>query len=102
MDRDQHKEAFEAFAERVLDRFSTVESVVLFGSVARGEHGKYSDVDVLVRVTDLSDREAIEEVALDTTSEYGIPVTPVVITTDTEQTSFLNTVATEGIEYVRG
>ncbi len=102
MDQDSHMEAFEAFAEYVLDQFHTVESVVLFGSVARGEHGIYSDVDVLITVSNLSERAEIEDAAFSITNEYGVPLTPIIAAADRDKTSFLQTVAEEGIEYVRG
>ncbi|MFB6292046.1 MAG: nucleotidyltransferase family protein [Candidatus Nanohaloarchaea archaeon] len=99
MDKTSHRQAFEEFASEV-SQLETVEEVILFGSVARGEHSPRSDVDALVKVTELSQRGRIESIALDTTSRTGIPVTPVV--TEDKDTSFMRTVEKEGERYVRG
>jgi len=46
MDR---KEIAKEFADRILSRFKDgIEKIILFGSVARGESGTNSDIDVLV------------------------------------------------------
>ena len=35
-------------ADQILKEFDEVEEVILFGSLARGDHGIYSDADVLI------------------------------------------------------
>lgn len=97
---DEHRKTFESFAEKI-SGFDSVEEVKLFGSVAREEHGVNSDVDVLVVVKDFNERERIEEAALETVSEKGIPVTPVIVDKDAEKTDFLETVGEESVSYVR-
>lgn len=97
---DQHRETFKIFAEKIAD-YDTVKEIKLFGSVARGEHGINSDVDVLVIVSNYREREKIEKSALETTSKMGVPVTPVIVEKDAEKTNFLETVNEEGISYVR-
>lgn len=99
--RDKHMEAFRKFSESIRD-ISTVEKIILFGSVARDEHGVSSDVDVLVVVSDLSDRERIEDTAIDTTSDVGVSVTPIIVEKGTEKTSLIKEAEEEGVEYVRG
>jgi len=96
----KHRKAFETFASRIED-LESVEEITLFGSVARGEHGVRSDVDVLIKTKSMYQRNQIEDAALDVTSETGVPVTPVVIRNDAEKTDFLKTVEEEGKEYVR-
>lgn len=54
-------DALERFARAVRDRFGARASeIVLFGSYARGSAHEDSDVDVLVVVDDLTDREELE------------------------------------------
>jgi predicted nucleotidyltransferase len=96
---DSHREAFEEYAEEV-SSLETVERVVLFGSVARGEHGVNSDVDVLVEVQNLDEREEIEEKAFELTSKTGISISPIIVEKQ-EEIGIKETVEKEGIEYVR-
>ena len=43
------EEIAKEFADRILSRFEDgIEKIILFGSVARGESGANSDIDVLV------------------------------------------------------
>lgn len=98
---DRHRRAFERFAQRA-EKLSGVDEIVLFGSVARGEHGHRSDVDVLVRVSDDSERQRIEELALETTEETGISVSAVTVEKDAKDSDFLRTVEEEGETFVRG
>ena len=39
-------------ADQILKEFGEVEEVILFGSLARGDHGIYSDADVLIILSD--------------------------------------------------
>jgi len=98
---DPHREAFTDFADQVTARCETVNEIVLFGSVARDDHGSESDVDVLILVTELSEREQIEAIAHDITVTTGIVITPVILTTD-EQNTLIETARDEGVEYVPG
>lgn len=100
--RDGHREAFKSFADKIVKNVTGVERVVLFGSVARGDHGVNSDVDVLIEVGDLSVSSKIEDIAFDTTSEFGISVTPVIIQEGRGRKKLLETIEDEGVEYVRG
>jgi len=91
IESESHREAFKKYASKIED-FSSVNKIVLFGSVARGDHGVNSDVDVLVEVEDLTQANEIEDLAFETTTETGISVTPVIVTEDREDSSFLKTV----------
>lgn len=61
-EKSRHRKAFEEFVRRIKDRFSdSVESLVLYGSVVRGEETSESDVDVLV-VVNHKDEDLKEEI----------------------------------------
>jgi len=62
--------AVEEFVRRALDRYGDrIESIILFGSVARGEAKEDSDIDILV-VGDVSLEELVE-VSFPILLEYG-------------------------------
>jgi predicted nucleotidyltransferase len=45
---DKYRKAVDEFVERVLDKYSDrIDSIILFGSVARGEAKEESDIDIL-------------------------------------------------------
>ena len=45
----KYREAVEEFVRRVLERYrDKIDSIILFGSVARGEAKEDSDIDILV------------------------------------------------------
>lgn len=73
----RHASAATAFVQRVRERdVSGLESLVLFGSTARGDaSGLDSDVDFLAVVADEADRPAVEDtlrdVAYDVMLEHG-------------------------------
>jgi uncharacterized protein len=70
------------FRDRVRARFGArLELIRLFGSYARGDHGADSDVDVLVVIQELIDRERREvfEIAFDVHLERGIDVSPLAL-----------------------
>ncbi|MDY6771367.1 MAG: nucleotidyltransferase domain-containing protein [Candidatus Nanohaloarchaea archaeon] len=82
-ERDRHEEAFDRFREQVMDRFGDrVEKLILFGSVARGDHGEDSDVDVLIVVDDKSVKQDIVGIAFDIMLATDIYISPKVISTD--------------------
>ncbi|MCJ7450424.1 MAG: nucleotidyltransferase domain-containing protein [Candidatus Nanohaloarchaeota archaeon QJJ-9] len=98
---DTHKEAFEEFASEAHDKFETIKEIILFGSVAKNMHGANSDVDILIKVSDLSEREEIEELAYQKTSEFGVSITPVVVKVGDTKTKVVENAEKEGIKYVR-
>jgi predicted nucleotidyltransferase len=78
MDRSE-KQILETFAHLARKKVS-LHSVVLFGSRARGDADPDSDMDVLVIVDDLTekDEDYISECAWEAGFESGIVVVPVV------------------------
>lgn len=84
-----HYRAAEAFARRVREQHGdAVETVLLYGSVARGEErGTSSDVDLLVVLGDHVDRTEYEtrvrELAYDVELDRGV-VLSLVVTTASE------------------
>ena len=96
--------------ERIVDEFGKelrkrfggrVESVIFFGSYARGEGREESDIDVLV-IGDLKLDEAID-VAYPIFLKYGIYISPVVMKREhfemlkSEKTGFVENVLREGV-----
>ena len=66
----KYREAVEEFVRRVLERYrDKIDSIILFGSVARGEAKEDSDIDILV-VGDVSLEELVE-VSFPILLEYG-------------------------------
>jgi len=74
----------------VLDKFKTLllkqvslDRLILFGSRARGDAGRYSDIDVVVVLKDDADEQDFDYVsdcAWEAGFEYGIVIVPVVFT----------------------
>lgn len=87
--RSVHERAAEAFADAVHERHGDgIESILLYGSVARGEaRGAASDVDLLVVLEDDSDRPEFEnqirDLAYDIELDYGV-VLSLIVTTHSE------------------
>lgn len=99
-----HEAAGRAFADRLRSEYPEgVGRVILFGSAARGEaRGSESDVDVLVTVPSPGgpSRERIHELAFEVTMEYGVTVTPHVVSEveyADRSTPLFETVAREGV-----
>ena len=74
----------------VLDKFKTLllkqvslDKLILFGSRARGDAGRYSDIDVVVILKDDADEQDFDYVsncAWEAGFEYGIVIVPIVFT----------------------
>ncbi|MCU4139947.1 MAG: putative nucleotidyltransferase MJ0435 [Methanophagales archaeon] len=83
---ERKKNALKYFKERLLksEAGDLIAKIVLFGSVARGEAGEESDIDVLVfALGDLRKvREACAEASLWTSIETGESVQPLVYSID--------------------
>jgi len=70
--RDQ--KAVDEFVRRALERYEDkIEDIVLFGSVARGEAGEESDIDILIvtKKEDFRLRRALIGIAFDILLETG-------------------------------
>lgn len=80
-----HERAAHAFAQQVRDRMGeAVQTVLLYGSVARGEErGVASDVDLLVVVRDDVERDVVAErvrdLAYDIELEQGVVLSLLVL-----------------------
>lgn len=72
-----HRDAIDDFVEELERRdLSTVQRLVLFGSVVRADHSVDSDIDVLAVLDDSADVSAVEErlrdIAYDVTLDRGV------------------------------
>jgi len=78
--------ALQDFAKRVFDFLPQVQSVILFGSAARGEMTKTSDVDLLVIVPTMKQEEfnelmrSIDKLTAGTRGTYGFALSAVTMT----------------------
>lgn len=101
----RQREAFEKFADRAEEELGdSLEKLVLYGSVARGEETEDSDVDVFAVVEEQGQLERLRELAY----RIGVLEQEVVINVQGraredfegfEATSYLRNVSEEGIEY---
>ncbi len=103
-----HEQAFQAFADRLTDACGDhIHEIILYGSVARGEHRETSDVDVLIIIEDEEAREPVHDeavsIAFDVMIEYGASISKNIKTKDEFETqkdsSYLTAVRREGQAY---
>jgi len=79
------EEIAKEFADRILSRFKDrIEKIILFGSVARGESGTNSDIDVLVvtRQKDIGTMKEICGVAYDISIRHFTDISPKIYSHD--------------------
>ena len=102
----KYREAVEEFVRRVLERYrDKIDSIILFGSVARGEAKEDSDIDVLIVVKkeDFKLRRALIGVAFDILLETGKNISVKVLSKnefeDRRNFSFLRNIISEGVSY---
>ena len=72
--QERYRKPVEEFVRRALERYrDKIESIILFGSVARGEGKEDSDVDILVvwKGDKLEGWDVLEDIAMDILLEYG-------------------------------
>jgi len=78
--------ALQEFSKRVFDFLPEIQSVLLFGSAARAQPTKTSDVDLLVLVPNLQQEsfnvlmKSIDRLAADVRGIYGYPLSAVTMT----------------------
>lgn len=78
--------ALQEFSKRVFDFLPEIQSVVMFGSAARAQLAKTSDVDLLVLVPNLQQEpfnelmKSIDKLAADIRGLYGYPLSAVTMT----------------------
>jgi len=76
------RKILDEFAKKLTKRFGRrVRKVILFGSAARGEMHKESDIDILVVVDKKDDAitRRIEDIAFDMMERIGVLISPVVV-----------------------
>ena len=101
----KYRGAVEEFVRRVLERYrDKIDSIILFGSVARGEAKEDSDIDVLIVVKkeDFKLRRALIGVAFDILLETGSDISVKVLSKnefeDRRDFSFLRNIISEGVK----
>jgi predicted nucleotidyltransferase len=103
-----HEQAFEEFAARLTEACGEeIHEIILYGSVARGEHREGSDVDVLIIIDDESSRDPVHDaassIAFDVMIEYDVSVSKSIKTKEAFETqkdgSYLTAVRREGRAY---
>jgi len=103
----RHEKAVEEFVQKLKEKFGDmIESIIVFGSYARGESKKESDVDVLI-VGDIKLDDVID-VAYPIFLKSGVYISPIVMSRDyfemlkAEKTGFIENVLKEGITLYGG
>lgn len=82
-EKSKHQKAFEGFAERAKKELGdSLEKLMLYGSVARGEGGEESDVDVFAVVRKRSQKKQLQDLAFEVGLKYGVSFSPIVKTVD--------------------
>ena len=101
----KYRGAVEEFVRRVLERYrDKIDSIILFGSVARGEAKEDSDIDVLIVIKkeDFKLRRALIGVAFDILLETGSDISVKVLSKnefeDRRDFSFLRNIISEGVK----
>ncbi len=93
----QHKRlswALQEFTKRVFDFLPEIQSVILFGSAARAQLTKSSDVDLLVLVPNLQQEsfnelmKSVDKLAADIRGVYGYPLSAVTMTVKDFEAAF--------------
>lgn len=66
---------------------NTLDSVIVYGSYARGDYSEFSDVDVMILVS-LTEKEikeisdCISDFAFEYMMKYGVEISPVIVNTE--------------------
>jgi predicted nucleotidyltransferase len=103
-----HEQAFEAFAERLTEKCGDdIEEIILYGSVARGDHRENSDVDVLIITSDETTRERVHDhastISFNVMIEYDVLISKNIKTKKESETqkdgSYLSAVRQDGRVY---
>ncbi len=81
--KSKHKKAFEEFFEKAKEEFdSSLERLVLYGSVARDQEEEDSDVDVFAVVKNREQKKQLQNLAFEIGLKHGVAFSPVVKTKD--------------------
>ena len=102
---DKYQKAVDEFVEKVSDKYSDrIDSIILFGSVARGEAREESDIDILIvtKVEDFRLRRTLIGIAFDILLQTGENISVKAISKDDferyKNFSFLSSVISEGVK----
>ena len=102
---DKYQKAVDEFVERVSDKYSDrIDSIILFGSVARGEAREESDIDILIvtKVEDFRLRRTLIGIAFDILLQTGENISVKALSKDEferhKNFSFLSSVISEGVK----
>ena len=65
----------------------TLDSIILYGSYARGDYSEYSDIDIMILVSLTEEKiknisDSISDLAFDYMMKYGVDISPVVANRD--------------------
>lgn len=105
MSESKREKIFQNFAERAQEELEdSLKKIILYGSVARGEDTKDSDIDVFVVVESKQDLENLRDLAFDFgVLENGVSISVQgKVEADFEgfsSSSFLRNVERDGVEY---
>lgn len=83
IDSQPLKKVAEKYAEEVKEKFSEIESVILFGSVLHGLPTEESDIDILILTDSEADQEEIEDAVWTIRDRYqreeNVNISPIVM-----------------------
>jgi len=109
--KEKYKEAIDEFVRRALEKYGDkIDSIILFGSVARGEAKEDSDIDILVVVVGdrFKMRRELSGIVLDVLLETGKYISVKTLSIEDikflreVKSSFLSNVIKEGVYIERG
>ena len=81
-------EIIQTFAKGARELLGTsLDSVIVYGSYARGDYSEFSDIDIMLLVSMAEDQikkisDQISDLAFDFMLKYGVDISPVVTNTD--------------------
>ncbi|HJC46466.1 MAG TPA: nucleotidyltransferase domain-containing protein [Candidatus Lachnoclostridium pullistercoris] len=84
----QISDIIQDFAERVRELLgNSLDSVIVYGSYARGDYSELSDIDVMLLVSLTKDQikavsNRISDLSFDYMLKYGVDISPVITNTD--------------------
>ena len=108
---EKHQEVIDEFAQKALRKYKDkIDSIILFGSVARGEAKEDSDIDILVVVVGdrFKMRRELSGIVLDMLLETGKYISVKTLSMEDfkflreVKSSFLSNVIKEGVYIERG
>ena len=82
------KEIMQQFADRVRGLLgNTLDSVIVYGSYARGDYSELSDIDVMILVTLTEEKikkisDEISDMAFEYLMKFGVDISPVITNID--------------------